>query len=173
MVLVSYLQLTLPSVDVICGLVQLLQLPLFTLNTEYTHHHTKSGGKKKKKTKRSSVHFQEYISHPPPFFFFLNVNYTNSFLLSSNFHRYYPGQKEILTWILGSTSSSSSALCNSSSFSEGSIFRGSWGVFLGWERLQTNCRQTPDKATTLGAGQTGSSSGGPRSTPFAMHGVLF
>lgn len=43
---VSYLQLTLPSVYVVCGLVQPLQLALFTVNTQYTAHHMKTDRRK-------------------------------------------------------------------------------------------------------------------------------
>ena len=39
----SYLQLALPAVDVVCGLVQLLQLALFTGNMAYMGQHRERG----------------------------------------------------------------------------------------------------------------------------------
>lgn len=129
MVLLSYLQLALPSVNVVRGLVQLLQLPLFTVNTAC---HIKTG----RKRHRKEVCIDTF--HISLNFFFLNAYNLTCVLTSGSltffFFFFNPGGKikENLTWILGSTSSSSSAHCDSSSFSKGSIFRGSWVVFLGW-----------------------------------------
>lgn len=160
--LVSYLQLALPSVNVIRGLVQLLQLPLFTVNTAC---HIKTGRKAEKTSLSVGLHW--YISHFPQLFF--KCIQPDSFVLTSeSLTFFYSGGKikENLTWILGSTSSSSSAHCDSSSFSKGSIFRAPWVVFF-WGG---GAADSADKATPLGAGQTGWSSSGPPSPASAMHG---